>query len=97
MDMRRISNICDFFLILSGNSKPHIKAIAEALEEDLEKEKIKPLASVSGQVDSGWIVLDFLSVIVHIFYKPVREFYSLEHLWQDARRLKIPKRLNEKK
>ncbi|MCM8799378.1 MAG: ribosome silencing factor [Candidatus Omnitrophica bacterium] len=86
--MRKVSNFCDYFLILSGNSKPHLKAISEEIEKDLAKENIKPLVSFSKQLDSGWIVLDYISVIVHIFYKPLREFYNLEHIWQDASRVK---------
>jgi ribosome-associated protein len=93
LDMRKIVNFCDYFLIVSGSSKPHIKAISEAIEEELDRDRIKTLASVSAQVESGWIVLDYLSVIIHIFYKPMREFYSLEHLWQDARHVRIPKLL----
>ena len=89
--MRKVCNFCDYFVILTGTSKPHIKAISEAIEEDLEKYKIKTLASATQQVESGWIILDYFNVIVHIFYKPMREFYSLEHLWQDAPRIKIPK------
>ena len=91
--MRKICNFCDYFVILSGSSKPHIKAISEAIEEDLEKDKIKALASAASQVESGWVTLDYLSVIVHIFYQPMREFYSLERLWQDAPRVRIPKSL----
>lgn len=91
--MRKVCNFCDYFLILSGSSKPHIKAISDAIEEDLEKDRIKSLAAAATQVESGWMTLDYFSVIVHIFYKPVREFYSLERLWQDARRLKIPRNL----
>jgi len=65
-------------------------AIAGAIEEDLSKDKIKPVSGpIGAQKESGWILLDFSNIIVHIFYKPLREFYALEHLWQDAPRLKI--------
>jgi ribosome-associated protein len=67
----------------------------EALSEkpDSDKGGIKSLSKVSPNDESGWIVLDFLSVVVHIFYKPMREFYSLERLWSDAKRVRIPKKL----
>lgn len=69
-----------------------INAIAEAVEEDLAKDRIKPLSKVNPNDESGWAVLDYLSVITHLFYKPVREFYSLERLWSDAKRLRIPEK-----
>ena len=91
--MRKACNFCDYFIVLSGSSKPQIKAISEAIEIDLTKQRIKTLASGAGQAESGWIIVDCLNVIVHIFYAPLREFYALERLWQDAPRVKIPKDL----
>lgn len=88
--MRGVSNFCDYFVILSGTSLRQTNAVASAIEEDLEKEKIKPLSKGSSNDESGWIVLDYLSVVIHIFYKPLREFYSLEHIWSDAKRVRIP-------
>jgi len=79
---------------MSGTSSRHVAGVAEAIKEELYKDKIKPLFSGSSlQVqaqESGWIVLDYVSVVVHIFQKPQREFYSLEHLWQDAKRIRVP-------
>jgi ribosome-associated protein len=77
---------------MNGTSSRHIAGIAEAIEEGLDKEKIKPLFSGPRlrNPESGWIVLDYVSVVVHIFQKPQREFYSLEHLWGDAKRVRIP-------
>jgi ribosome-associated protein len=69
-----------------------INAMAEAIEEDLASNRIKPLSKVNPNDESGWVVLDYLSVITHLFYKPVREFYSLERLWSDAKRLRIPEK-----
>jgi len=89
LDMRKACNFCDYFFIASANSSVHLKAISEAIEEDLEKEKIKPFFPSQQQLNSGWVVLDYGSVIVHIFYKPLRQFYSLEHLWRTASEVKI--------
>ena len=77
---------------MNGTSSRHIVGVAEAIEEGLYKEKTEPLFSgTSAQgIESGWIVLDYVSVVVHIFLKPQREFYSLEHLWQDSKRVRIP-------
>jgi len=95
--MRRVSNFCDFFVILTGTSIRHIRAISEAIEEGLHKDRIKPLASGQSKEESEWVLLDFLTVIIHIFSKPMREFYSLERLWQDASIVKIPKKIKQRK
>ena len=76
-------------MIASGNSLRQATAIAQAIQEDLEIQKIKSLSKVSPNDESGWIALDYASVIAHAFYKPVREFYSLEGLWADAKRVRV--------
>jgi ribosome-associated protein len=90
--MRQVSSFCDYFVISSGTSLRHANAIAQAIEEDLQKNRIKSLSKVSGNDESGWIVLDYVSVIAHIFYEPMREFYSLERLWSDAKKVRLPRR-----
>jgi ribosome-associated protein len=70
-----------------------VNAIAEAIRDNLAHERIKPLSAVDPHDESGWVVLDFASVVTHIFSKPVREFYSLEHLWSDARRIRLTKKV----
>jgi ribosome-associated protein len=91
--MRRASSFCDYFVILSGTSLRQVNALALAIDASLEKDRIKSLSKVSPNDESGWVVLDYMSVIVHIFYKPMREFYSLERLWSDASRVRIPRKL----
>ena len=91
--MRQVSSFCDYFVILSGTSLRQVGAIALAIGQDLEKNRIKSLSKVSPNDESGWAVLDFMSVIAHIFYKPMREFYSLERLWRDAKKVSIPRDL----
>lgn len=93
LDMRKASGFCDYFVILSGTSLRQVNALAQAIEEDLDKNRIKPLSRVDPHDESGWLVLDFSSVITHIFYKPLREFYSLERLWSDAKRVRIPRNI----
>ena len=92
LDMRAVSGFCDYFVISSATSLRQVNAIAEAVETELSKERIKPLSKVSPNDESGWQVLDFSGVIAHIFYKPLREFYALEHLWSDAKRIRIPRK-----
>ena len=90
-----MAGFCDYFVIASGNSYRQTTSIAQAIQEDLEVKKIKSLSKVSPNDESGWIALDYASVISHTFYKPVREFYSLEGLWSDAKKVRLkssPKR-----
>jgi len=91
LDMRNICSFCDYFVISSGTSLRQVNAVAQAIEEGLEKARIKALSKVSPGDESGWVVLDFVSVVAHVFYKPMREFYSLERLWSDAKRVRIPR------
>ncbi len=91
LDMRKVSSFCDYFVISSGTSSRHVNAIAQPILEDLGKDRIKSLSKVSPNDESGWVVLDFGSAVVHIFYKPMREFYSLERLWADAKKVRINK------
>ena len=87
LDLRGISTFTDFFVICSGNSEPHLKAIAGEIETRLREDyEIRP-GAVDGFPASQWIVLDYLQVIVHVFHRDKREFYSLEDLWSDAPRL----------
>lgn len=89
MDISKIAGYCDYFVIASGTSIRQATAIAQAIQDDLELKKIKSLSKISRNDESGWIALDYVSVIAHAFYEPVREFYSLEGLWSDAKRVRV--------
>jgi ribosome-associated protein len=89
LDVHDLTSIADVFIICSGQSNRQVSAIAEFIQADLKKHKIRPL-SVEGSRDGHWVLLDYGHVIVHVFYEPVREFYDLESLWIDARRIPIP-------
>ena len=89
IDLRGISSFTDFFVICSGSSEPHLKAIAGELRDRLKEDhNVKPLA-VDGYPLSQWVVADYSDVVVHIFHHDKRPFYSLEDLWSDAPRLKL--------
>ncbi|MFO7709500.1 MAG: ribosome silencing factor [Desulfobacterales bacterium] len=89
LDVRGLTSIADAFIICTGRSNRQVTAIAEHVERELRKQKIKPL-SVEGAKEGQWVLLDYGSVIMHVFFDSVREFYDLEGLWTDARRLKLP-------
>lgn len=90
LDLRGISSFTDYFVICSGTSEPHLKAIAGEIQERLKKEhNVKPHA-VDGYPASQWIIIDYGDVLVHVFHEQKRDYYSLEDLWSDAPRLDLP-------
>ena len=93
LDISKIAAFCDYFVIASATSMRQVNAIAHAIAEDLSRDKLKPLSSLAANDESGWVVLDFNSVIAHIFYKPMREFYGLERLWSVAKKVRAVKSL----
>ncbi len=81
---------CSYFVICEGDSNVHVKAIAFSNKDYVnEKLNVKPYAS-DGFENSQWIAMDYGQIIVHVFQRPFREFYDLEHLWQDANLNFIP-------
>jgi len=89
LDLRGISTLTDFFVLCSGSSEPHLKAIAGEIETKLREDYDTRPAAVDGFPASQWIVLDYLQVIVHVLHREKRDFYSLEDLWSDAPRLTV--------
>lgn len=83
IDLRGISNVTDYFVVVSGDARPHLDAIAEGIEDGLRQEGIRP-SGKEGHGSGRWILLDYFDVVAHIFHAPVREFYALEKLWGDA-------------
>jgi len=88
LDVRDLTSIADVFIICSGRSSRQVSAIADHIERELRKEKIKPL-SIEGTAEGQWVLMDYGSVIIHVFFESVREFYDLEGLWSDARRITV--------
>jgi ribosome-associated protein len=97
LDVANLTSIADVFIICSGRSNRQVNAIADAIVVNLKKHKIKPL-SVEGTKVGHWVLLDYGHVIIHVFYEPVREFFDLEGLWVDAKRIETPamKKLKDK-
>lgn len=86
LDLRELTSFTDFFIIMHGNSSRQNVAIYENIEQELNKENLKPFG-VEGVENGEWILLDYGNFIVHIFSKRAREYYALEKLWADAPRL----------
>lgn len=84
LDIHDISVICDYFVICSGLSSTQVKAVAGNVEEKLEEHGIRKLR-IEGFKEARWVLLDYGSVVVHVFQEQDREFYNLEHLWGDAK------------
>ena len=97
LDVRKLSSVTDYFVIASGTSEPHLRAIVEEITGQLREEHgVRPRA-MDGSVHGAWVVLDFFDVIVHVMRQDLRERYDLESLWGDAARVKPRKRTSKGK
>ena len=89
LDVSKISTITDYFVIATGSSEPHLRAIMNEITDSLRDEhNLRPRA-IDGELQTAWQVLDFFDVIVHVMRADVREKYDLETLWGDAPKVKI--------
>jgi len=86
LDMRKVSNVTDYFVLVTGNSAPHIKALADETQRALKKDGVRNYR-VSGDKESQWMSIDFLDVVVHVFSSETRSYYALDELWSDAVRV----------
>ena len=83
LDLRSADGFTDYFVICTGQNARQIKAIADAVEEALRRDHVKP-AHVEGYGHAEWVLLDYFDFIVHVFGKETRTFYGLERLWGSA-------------
>jgi len=83
INISELTVIADYFVICSGTSTTHIKALADEVEEKMQEQNIELLRK-EGYNSARWILLDYNSVVVHIFHEEDREFYNLERLWADG-------------
>ena len=82
MDLRGLTTMADFFVVCSADSDVQVRAVADAVEEGMEKKGVNVWHRESGS--TTWVLLDFVDVVVHVFHKNTRSFYNLEKLWGDA-------------
>ena len=91
LDVREVSSVTDYFVIASGTSEPHLRAIMDEITDRLREDcEVRPRA-IDGTLRTAWVVLDYFDVIVHIMRHDVRERYDLETLWGDAPRVRARK------
>ncbi len=90
MDLREIKNaVADFFIICSGSSDKQLNAIADSIDEFVYKHTEEKVWHLEGKNNKEWMLLDYITVVAHIFRKDRREFYGLEKLWGDAKTTEI--------
>lgn len=88
LDLRGVTDMTDFFLIASGTSDTHTRAIAEHIMETMKKEGYRA-DHVEGLEQGRWVLVDFVDFVVHVFHPTLRNFYQLERLWGDAERVTL--------
>ena len=83
LDLQGISSVTDYFLVCSGKSTTHMETITDAIRDELRSEGVRP-RHAEGVAKSGWILLDYGDVLMHVFLEETRTYYALERLWGDA-------------
>jgi ribosome-associated protein len=90
IEVTRLTSMTDYFLIASGNSSRQVQAISRHLERAMRDKGHRPLG-IEGEQEGQWILMDYGDVIIHIFYEPIRGFYDLEGLWNEAPKIGLEK------
>lgn len=88
LDLRGLSDVTDFFVIATGDSDTHTRAISQNIVDRAREAGFRPVG-VEGINQGHWVLMDFVGLIAHVFLDPVREFYRLEDLWGDAPRFDL--------
>lgn len=90
LDLREIASFAEFFVICSGANQRQVQAISDEIDEQLKKQLKSRPVRVEGYRTGEWVLMDYGDFIVHIFEKNAREFYDLERLWRDAKKVELP-------
>ncbi len=88
LSLKEVTTIADYFVVATGTSSRHIVALSDYIEEELAKEHIHPKHK-EGKRLGEWVLMDYSDVVVHIFNKDLREYYDLERIWNDAKRIEL--------
>jgi ribosome-associated protein len=89
LEVEHLHSIADYFIIATGRSDVQVQAIARGIGERMDAEDERPIA-IEGFNHGHWVVLDYVDVVVHVFFEPVREFYRLENNWTDGHQVMLP-------
>ncbi len=89
LDLRELQAVSDYFVIVSAASEVQVKAIADHIEDSLREAKGPKPWHAEGREGRQWMLLDYIDVVVHVFHERTREYYLLERLWGDARKIEI--------
>jgi len=89
-----LTDITDYFVLASGTSERHIKTVVDSVTKGMKEEGIRP-NTIEGYYEGRWAVIDYQSVIVHVFLESLRELYDLESLWIEAERYRLNKENKE--
>ena len=90
LDLRDIENaVCKYFIVCSGSSNTQVNALAGSVQKKVSKSLREKPFQVEGTESAEWVLLDYIDIVVHIFQKPVREYYDIESLWGDAKLIEI--------
>jgi ribosome-associated protein len=90
LDLREIKNsVCSYFIICNGTSNTHVNAIVNSIQKTVSKTLKEKPYHTEGQENSEWVLIDYIDIVVHVFQKQIRDHYSLENLWGDAKSLRI--------
>jgi ribosome-associated protein len=90
LDLREIASFAEFFIIASGTNQRQVQAISDEINEQLKKHLQSRPVRIEGYNAAEWVLMDYGDFIVHIFDKDAREFYDLERLWRDAKKVEMP-------
>lgn len=90
VELAELTDIADYFVIISGTSERHVRTLSEAVEKGMKESGIK-LYSMEGHQEGRWVIIDYQNVVVHIFLESLRELYDIESLWLEAKKYRIAK------
>ena len=90
LDLRQIASFAEFFVIASGANQRQVQAVSDEIEEQLKRQLGTRPVRIEGYRTAEWVLMDYGDFLVHIFNKDAREFYDLERLWRDARKIELP-------
>ena len=89
LDVSGVATFTDYFILCTGDSSRQIQAIADEVESKLRAAGIRP-THVEGYRNAEWVLMDYLGLVVHVFSRNARNYYDLERLWRDGKRLDVP-------